>query len=129
MTSCEYQQYVLKQPASNGGSRRGRGAGARVPFIFRPNWGPTSRKFGGGQGLVTGPPPYLKVWIRHWHPLCSTTRFEQNRCDLFTSYKNEQLRIIAHYTALACVVFTYREQLILSVSVGALSRVLKLAGQ
>ena len=106
----------------------GRGPGSPL-FLDQAGARPAEKIFGGGQGLVTGPPPYLKVWIRHWHPLCSTTRFEQNRCDLFTSYKNEQLRIIAHYTALACVVFTYREQLILSVSVGALSRVLKLAGQ
>ena len=52
----------------SGGSRGG-------PLIFRPNWGLKGQKtfFGRlspplSKGLVDAPPPppYLKVWIRHW---------------------------------------------------------------
>ena len=68
--SIEFHKHSVADP--------GGGRGARPPLIFRPNWGPKGRKiFFDTAPLprylrvwMTAPPPYLKVWIRHWQ--CST---------------------------------------------------------
>ena len=58
----------------SGGSRGG-ARGSRAPLIFRPKWGPKGRKtfFFLDRAspyfrvwMTAPPPPYLKVWIRHW---------------------------------------------------------------
>ena len=58
--------YYWKQDKISGRSR----VGGRPPLIFRPNWGlkkilcETTPPY--VRVLMTRPPPYLKVWIRHW---------------------------------------------------------------
>ena len=56
-----------------------RGPWGPASLIFRPKWDPKGRKqffWRPGPPLISGsgwpsppPPPYLKVWIRHWHQL------------------------------------------------------------
>ena len=59
--------YYWKQDKISGRSRVG---GRPPPLIFRPNWGlkkilcETTPPY--VRVLMTRPPPYLKVWIRHW---------------------------------------------------------------
>ena len=56
----------------SGRSRQGALGGPRLPLTFRPNWGSKGPKLLGGDRFppylrvwMTGPPLYLKVWIRH----------------------------------------------------------------
>ena len=50
------------------GGSRGRARGGH-PSYFWPNWGPIRRakKFFWVDDRPLPPPPYLKVWIRHWN--------------------------------------------------------------
>ena len=110
----------------------GRGRGARPPFIVRPNRGPKGRKnFFWRQAplfpppsppspshylwvWMTGPLPYLKVWIRHckWYlfhipslELCIPFTF--CKCPLFNKGINVKTkRFLDYFSAIKCIYYS-----------------------
>ena len=86
----------------SGGSR----GGARVPPYFIPNWGSKGRKKFFWYYLPpfvrvwmsAPPPPYLKVWIRHWY--ISTER--KRRLAISHHQKNEENHTIRTCSFISC---------------------------
>ena len=61
------KQQCSQTKSDNSGGSRGGGRGARPSLTFRPpNWGPKGGKKFFWDRPPSPPPPYLKVWIRHW---------------------------------------------------------------